>query len=276
MDDFPWRVYTQQELQQEYERLKKKVKKKEKGKEVIPFSYIGFKCGNAFFQYERMHTVCNNRPSTVEYWNRKKENVTKFSLRINRDLFSTLNYFNHAPSNFPPVIASRIYKIFNAKNIFDPYAGWGDRCLAAMVNDIDYTGIDCNKNLEKPFEKMINFFKPKSNIKMFFEKSENIILKKSFSNKIKFDFVFTSPPFWNKHSKMQEIYSYSENDYHKFMTSSLIPIMKKLLLEKVWIALYIPENMYTLLSEFIGNCNIQIPFKTGRVRTDVIYCWKMD
>ena len=56
---------------------------------------------------------------------------------------------NHPPAQFPPFLAGQIYKYFDATNILDPYAGWGDRCIAAMALDINYIGIDSNTHLEK-------------------------------------------------------------------------------------------------------------------------------
>lgn len=265
MSNFPWRIYTTEELTKEYERLK--IKLKTDIKFPIPFSTIGFKCSNCFFQYERMNTPGIGRPSTINYWNKAQDTVIKFSNKENRDYFSTLNYFNHTPSQFPIVTAAKIYEYFNVKNVFDPYAGWGDRCLAAMALGVNYTGIDCNKVLKEPFKEMIKFYSHNSRIKIKINKSENINI-----NSLDFDFVLTSPPFWKK-GQMLERYNDIEIEYETFLKISLIPIFKKIIKHKVWICLYIPDDMYKDLVEIFGECTQIILFKTNSKTISKLYCW---
>jgi hypothetical protein len=51
------------------------------------------------------------------------------------------------PFQFPPYVAGMVYRYFNAKNVFDPYTGWGDRCLGEMVLGINYIGCDSNNHV---------------------------------------------------------------------------------------------------------------------------------
>ena len=54
--DLPWRVYSDKELQDEYMRLKRKLRDSLGSSfECIPYSAIGCKCTNYFFQYERFY-----------------------------------------------------------------------------------------------------------------------------------------------------------------------------------------------------------------------------
>ena len=266
--DLPWRVYSDKELQDEYMRLKRKLRDSLGSSfECIPYSAIGCKCTNYFFQYERLNTPSIWKTSSVEFWNNNKDKVILFS-KNKKDLYTTLNFYNHTPGQFLVMTAAKLYKYFNVKKIFDPYAGWGDRCLAAMALDINYTGVDSNTNLIEPYNKIISFYDTKSIIKMFFQKSETIDIEL-----LDFDFVFSSPPFW-KDNKMVENYNNSENDYKIFMNTSLIPIVKKCLLKNIWVCLYIPENMYNDLKLSIGECNKIIKFKSCSTRHGNIYCWK--
>lgn len=283
---FPWRIYTEEELKLEYERLKRKVK--ETIKFPIKFSSIGFKCSNCMFQYERMNTPGIGRPSTIDYWKKSKETVIKFSNKENRDCFSTLNYFNHSPSQFPIVIASKIYRYFSAKNIFDPFAGWGDRCLASMALGINYTGIDCNKKLVEPYRKLLKMYGSSDiesdigtnvlsnkEVKIIFDRCENVDSK--ILEDIKFDLVLTSPPFWKK-GKMLERYQDIEIPYSTFMTTCLIPILRKCFdygEKGSYICLYIPNSMYKDLLKNFGECNQVLLFKTNRQTVSNLYCWKI-
>jgi len=268
--DFPWREYKSDELEAEFIRLKKKITKPTKF--PLSFSTIGFKCTNAFFQYERMNTGGIGRPSTIQYWNKNYENVIKFSNKVNRDLFSTLNYFNHAPSQFPIVTASKIYKYFGAKKVFDPYAGWGDRCLGAIAVNISYTGVDSNQALKEPYNKMLKWINhvncEKLKTSIIIDKCENIDIKK-----IDFDFVLTSPPFWTK-GKMIERYGDIEIDRSDFMKNSLIPVVHKCISSGAWVCLYIPEDMYDELKDIIAPCRKMLQFKVTNCKIGNLYCWK--
>ena len=269
--DFPWRIYKKDEILLEFKRLKTHIRK-----EIvfpIPFSTIGFKCTNFYFQYERMKTPrCDRQLSTINFWLNNKSKVMKIiksDKYKNRDLFSTLNFLNHTPSHFPIVTAGKIYKYFNAKKIFDPYAGWGDRCLAAMALDIDYTGIDSNTNLRNCYQEMIKNYETESNIQIIFNKSENCSIES-----VDFDFVFSSPPFW-KNGKMLERYNNIEISYDYFMLTSLIPVLLKCFRRrKIWICLYITEEMYNDLVKIFGKCKKSIKFNTNNNRFGNIYCWK--
>ena len=134
--EFEFRKYNHQELIDEYNKLKKRIRNIQLSEPLKPFK-IGYLCSNYFFQYERLATRCKeNKFSPLEYWNKSYERIITFSKKHNNSVYSTLNYFSHAPSQFPPLTACLVYKEFNCKNILDPYAGWGDRCLAAMSMEI--------------------------------------------------------------------------------------------------------------------------------------------
>ena len=281
---FPWRKYTEKELIDEFYRLTQKITKPNKF--PLPFSTIGFKFTNAFFQYERMNTPGIGRPSTIQYWQKNYLNVIKFSKKVNRDLFSTLNYFNHAPSQFPIVTAGKIYKYFGAKKILDPYAGWGDRLLGAMAVDIKYIGIDSNKNLQELFKYMLSFLKSmKTNsestehqLELFnnFTFASKVIINKCENvdiEKLDYDFVLTSPPFWTK-DKMIERYGDIEIQRTEFMKNSLIPVVSKCFNSGVWVCLYIPEDMYNELKNIIGPSRKILQFKVTNSKIAKLYCWK--
>lgn len=265
---FPWRINSEKELLDEYERLKNK----SKSPIVFPLhiSSIGYKCSNAFFQYERMNTPGRGtRQTTIQYWYNNKEKIIKFSKKMNKDLFNSLNYYNYTPSQFPIINAIKLYIYFNATKVFDPYAGWGDRCLAAISLDIDYIGIDSNPNLEILYKKMIITYPSKSIVNIIINKCENINI-----DDFEFDFVLSSPPFWNKNNKLVERYFNTESDYQTFLFNSLIPVMNKCLKKNIWVCLYIPELMYKDISNIVGKAQKQLEFITAGKRIATIYCWR--
>ena len=102
-----------------------------------------------------------------------------------------------------PAAAACAYKKNKAKKVLDFTAGWGARLIAAMALDIDYTGIDANKALKPGYDKIIKTLSPysKSKVKMIFKKAETVDI-----SKLKYDFVFTSPPY-----EYLEVYENMEN-----------------------------------------------------------------
>jgi 16S rRNA G966 N2-methylase RsmD len=270
--DFPWRVYTEEEIQKEYLNLQKKLKNK--FTPPLSTSRIGYKCTDKFFQKQRLNTPSDTNISCVKYWCKKKEKIIEYQQKqkYKKDLFGTIVFMKKAPSHFSPYIAGCIYKYFNATKVLDPYAGWGDRCLAAMALGIDYIGIDSNPNIISCFQDMISTFVHKGEICIINDKCENIDLK-SF----KADLIFSSPPFW-KNKKLLEKYTGCEVDYDKFLKESLFKIFN-LFQGLIPICLYINNQMYNSLEKHFGKPKEIIPFNSSTVlrssnRTiHSIYCW---
>jgi very-short-patch-repair endonuclease len=228
---FPWKVYSTRDILKEFEKLKKLSKSKMNSRTVI-----GNKCSDFFFQYIRLNTPNYNGNSAVDYFYNEREDIIKRA--ENKDLLKTVTWLNHSPAQFSVYISCFIYSKFNAKKVFDPYSGWGDRCLAAMACDIEYIGCDSNPDLKDSYEKMIQFYNSKKTT--FINcKSEEIIDDLDLKD---VDLVFSSPPFYKKNGRLTEQYTNTEMNYKKFMIDSLIPLFKKFL-DKVTIVLYIPENM---------------------------------
>ena len=211
---FPFREYKNDELLKEFTKLK--------NKEPSLQSKIGYKCSNCFFQYERFNTSTHKHKSCLEYWNnpKKREYVLKYNKTSKKDLFGDIQFLYHPPSQFSPIIAKYIYTFFKAKSVFDPFAGWGDRCLAAMSLDIDYFGTDTNTRLRKPYKKMVNFYSKKSN--------SNVTIKyisciKIDIENLNFDFVFTSPPFFEKKKSIENYHNFKDS-YEYFLQYILVQI----------------------------------------------------
>jgi len=134
--------------------------------------------------------------------------------------------------NFPPTTAKLLYEKYTEHidkdviNIYDPSAGWGGRILGAMSlsKRVHYVGVDPNidnfisgPNITR-YEYLADFYNEKcigstnENFNKFFESkenkntydiypsgSENIHLNPDFQKyKGKIDFVFTSPPYFNR------------------------------------------------------------------------------
>ena len=273
-EPFPWRNHTKDVLRKDYLALQKRIQK-ETPVFPVQYRYVGIKVSNHFFQYERMKTPSQGKICGYDFWFKHKDKIKKYnSKKTSGDLFGAIVFMNHAPSQFLPFVAAMFYKYFEATRIFDPYAGWGDRCLAAMAMDVDYVGVDSNPNLVTPFQKMIDFIQPTTNVQFISSKAENVNI-----NNLEFDFVFSSPPFWSE-KQMLEKYTNTETDFEVFMSTSLIPVVKACLEKQVPVCLYINEKMYDKLAEAVGQCLQVFEFtstsnqkKNWKTKFNKVYQW---
>lgn len=158
--------------------------------------------------------------------------------------------------------------MLQAKSILDPFAGWGERCLASMVTNINYTGIDSNPNLIVPYQQLVQTYEHSNNITIISKKIQDVDL-----TKIEFDVVFSSPPFWTDKGKLQEVYTNCDTEYKIFMENVLAKFVQTCLLRPgVKVGLHLPINMYEDLEAIIGPCYDTIQFKTIKINT--VYVWK--
>jgi len=110
-------------------------------------------------------------------------------------------------SNFRPLVAKAIYKVFNrGPIIFDPSAGYGGRLLGFMaafpIGDHIYIGVDPDERTCKGNEEMIKFFGFEDRAVMINSPMEEVDID-DIGGKESIDFAFTSPPYFKK-----EIYSH--------------------------------------------------------------------
>lgn len=316
---FPWEERKDSELLAEFRRVRDKflpeIRKAPVSSLPIPYSVVGMICSDQFFQFERMRTPRFGRDSMVELWARP-EIYSRVLDRCNRarargdktgsdNQLRTLIFMNHPPCQFSTMTALRIYEFFGAQHVFDPYAGWGDRCLAAMIKGCRYYGIDSNVNLKSPFKKMIDLFSSERRAMPLTttsrsergarkstepihvdigQKTEKVVGR---SSSIEFDFVFSSPPFFcvggdfAKDAKARagavlEHYNGCETSWDVFLKESLVPVMKFCFGRKpdAWVCLYIPRGMKAALEKKVGKCRMELPIQTrAGGPPSVVFCW---
>jgi hypothetical protein len=179
------------------------------------------KCRRDKKNYKTLEEIFDNPDDLQKLWddtikrNRRKKGIDSI-LAI--DIYEAYRINTGAIVFFKPSTAKYIYKLFKAKNVLDPTAGWGGRMLGAMSLGINYTGIDTNINLKEGYDGMLSNFRYQGNMKMIWEDC----LKVDYS-KIKYDLVLTSPPYVN-----MEIYEHCPLFNPKtFYKEWLIPLMDK-------------------------------------------------
>jgi len=111
-------------------------------------------------------------------------------------------------SNFRPVTASALYKLFCEKNdtVWDMSCGWGGRLLASIKAEINYIGTDPNTQTQKGLKEMVTTFGNRAcGYELLTMGSEEYRPDKN-----SLDFAFTSPPYFDteKYSATETTQSY--------------------------------------------------------------------
>ena len=182
---------------------------------------------------------------------------------------------------FKPLTAMEIYSRFKPTSVLDFTMGWGGRLVGACALDVsNYIGIDLNKQLKEPYQRMVkllNKLGTKTKIKLMFKDA----LKVDYS-KLDYDCVLTSPPYYNV-----EVYEGMEpkkdEEWEQKFYIPLFSVTYKHLKKGGHYILNIPKDLYeNVCIELFGKADIKIPLKkkghpknskTEKDYTEFIYVW---
>ena len=172
---------------------------------------VGNKSSNFFHQQNRWKTNSINSPSPERVWNNAKFldtllnglwtlKITSLTSDTIRTLISLRKYI---ASQFRPSAAKVLYDHFEAKKILDFSSGWGDRLNGFLASNtgVSYFGLDPNEKLADGYDKQIQRFDNGSKFV-----SMNVGQAEEYHYNQSFDFVFTSPPYYDI-----ERYTYDES-----------------------------------------------------------------
>lgn len=166
---------------------------------------------NFFHQYNRFLCEHARSPSPYRVFHTEKSARSMcnalFSLKCKtvdtKTLYSCLALRKYVATQFKPSIAKAIYDYFDAENVVDLCAGWGDRLAGFYAGKTTktYFGVDANQNLQEGYSQQIKHYSelfPDKQAQIIYgaTEDENIVLPKC-------DFIFTSPPYFGieKYSK---------------------------------------------------------------------------
>ena len=130
-------------------------------------------------------------------------------------------------NEFPPYLARDIYKRFvnDGDKILNPCAGWGGRLIglaSCMFENIEYIETDPSTKTYEGLKKIKEWLCLGENYKQYNEPFEKLNLEENY-----FDFVFTSPPYFDtEHYAEEDTQSYiNKNSYQEWKSDFLIPMM---------------------------------------------------
>jgi 16S rRNA G966 N2-methylase RsmD len=154
----------------------------------------------------------------LEYWKNNKDDIIK----------TCQNKFNHLTihnlreiifantklcNNFRITVGTSVIDYFKPKSWLDISAGWGDRLITAILNNVElYVAADPNLELHKCYTNIINKLVSKTKRKNYQIHPtgfiEALIVQKDF------DIVFSSPPFFD----LEKYSTYTQDSYTQFNT----------------------------------------------------------
>ena len=246
------------------------------------------------FFTEKCRVTCQfgKSRSVLEYWqknyriiqqqlNKQRKPLTNYNVKealysINRTLFC---------NNFRISLCLEVLDIFKPKKWLDISAGWGDRLISALLSPhVEvYCGVDPNPCLHPGYNSIIKTLDPTKNKKC-------TLIQDGFETAalpdMKFDLVFSSPPFFNL-----EVYSQAPTDslaqYNSvdaWFSGFLMPSITKslnYLTPGGYLVLYIDEShnetqyiprMITETNNLASNAG-RFYYTDGK-RIREFYCWR--
>jgi len=192
-----------------------------------------------------------------EYYQENKGEIIFSSLKNNKfnfNLFEEKMFFNNKAkfcNNFQPTIAITLYKLFNAKSVFDSSAGWGDRLIAAIAANIKYTGVDPSTCLKPYYQNIINTLaKDPTKYKIINTGIEDVKVE----DEDLYDITCSSPPFYDleiyNDDNTQSITNYtSQEDWERKFLITLVEQNISVLKPNGYLILYIP--LYPIFMKYM-------------------------
>jgi 16S rRNA G966 N2-methylase RsmD len=168
--------------------------------------------------------------------------------------------------------ALQLYHKYKPTAILDPFCGFGGRLVAAMIQNINYIGVDLNIDLKPGYNKIREDLGnlSESNVEILFQDALSV----DFSNK-HYDMVFTSPPYENI-----EIYKNMEKkttpEWSQFYTNIFQKLWDHLQKDGIY-AININDNIFSkILYPLFGEAHEKIMLKKSSKNnyTEYIYIWK--
>jgi 16S rRNA G966 N2-methylase RsmD len=174
-----------------------------------------------------------------------------------------------------PLNCIELYTKYNSKRVLNCCAGWGGSAVAAAALNLDaYYGIDINKDLKEPYDKLVSYLNTKSATYFDIQIGDAI----SFDyTKICYDTVFTSPPYYSieKYQNSVKYESKKEMD-EKFYKPLFTNTYNGLQIGGYYIINICKEVYDKVLKEILGEADEIFPLKKSKRQnnyTERVYVW---
>lgn len=203
----------------------------------------------------------------------KNKNNTKNEYVVLKEVY---NICISAINIIRPIVYMEIYAKYKPKCILDFCAGWGGAAVGASALNIEkYIGIEINTSLKEPYDRLVEYLKNKSNTKveLYFTDSLKIDYEK-----LDYDFVFTSPPYYfiQKYENNIEYKDKLEMD-EKFYKPIFTKVYNGLQKNGYFIINVCKEVYDRVLQKLLGDAHEIFPYKKSKRQNnyaEIVYVWR--
>lgn len=241
-----------------------------KAKPVLNLSNLGHKAVNYATYTERLKASRRGMKAPKEILDDpvRRAIIEKKAEQLGQKPHQILGIYCGLVSSFRPMTAKYLCRRFNATSVLDPCAGWGGRLVGATAAGCRYIGIDSNTDLKEGYDRLIQL--TGGDVTLIWSPAESV----DFSQ-LKYDFVLSCPPYADLETYM------NVPTYQNWKEEFFIPVFSRAyasLQEIGYMALCLPESLYVVLAEHLGECHetINIPIRCRdkrRTKTETVYCW---
>lgn len=196
------------------------------------------------FNPHRLTTNVINNDSNILYGFNEddtyKKQFARFMIEVQKKCVPATQYYKFIGigtagyqyvNEFQPYLARDIYKTYckEGDKVLNPCAGWGGRLLglaSCLFEDIEYVETDPSSETFKGLKKLKEWLKLGDNYKQYNLPFEDLDVGGDY-----FDFVFTSPPYFNTEMYADEdSQSYKQaDDYNAWKTAWYYPMIDKII-----------------------------------------------
>lgn len=201
----------------------------------------GYKDGyniSLLFNPHRLTTPTHRNKSIfegIQNSQKYRESFARFLVDVENKVVPQCYYIKHiglGSSNyqyvneFQPYLARDIYKKYckNGDKILNPCAGWGGRLIglaSCMFENIEYVETDPSTRTYKGLIELKKFLKLNDNYKQYNLPFEDLKVQADY-----FDFVFTSPPYFDTELySEEETQSYKKNKSYELWRDNFLYVM---------------------------------------------------
>jgi predicted RNA methylase len=203
----------------------------------------------------------------------KNKNNTKNEYIVLKEVY---NICISAINIMRPLNCMEIYTKYKAKRVLNFCAGWGGSAVAAAALNLEaYYGVEINKDLKDPYDKLVTYLQTKS--AAHFDIHICDAVKFDYTN-ILYDTVFTSPPYYMIEKYPNSVNYDSKKDMdEKFYKPLFMNTYNGLQNGGHYIINVCKEVYDKVLKELLGEAHESFPLKKSKRQndyTEMVYVWK--
>lgn len=202
----------------------------------------------------------------------KNKNGTKNDFVVLKEVY---NICISAINIMRPLNCMEIYTKYKGTRILNFCAGWGGSAIAAAALKLDaFYGIEINKDLKEPYEKMITYLSTKSPTKIDIRIEDALYTDYS---SMMYDLVFSSPPYYTLEKYPHNIKYDSKREMDdKFYKPLFLATYNSLKMGGHYIINICKEVYEKVLKELFGEAHESFPLKKSKRQNDyneIVYVW---